>query len=259
MLALALVLVPHAGTPLACPLVPQSQELDGVNVVEKAQHYRSVLGYGRSNSGELAAFIAYAQSFPTNLLCLVDTYDTLNSGVPNFLCVALALSDIGHKPVGIRLDSGDLAYLSKKAREMFCQVANRFDKPFFADLMIVASNDINEPVLYALAKQVREEDGWSSACNHNLVSRQADRPRTRRSTQLLNGLHGCLQGHAIDAFGVGTHLVTCQAQPALGCVYKLVEINSHPRIKLSQEITKVTMPCRKNVYRLYAANGGELQ
>lgn len=190
-----------------------------MNVVEKAQHYRSVLGYGRSNSGELAAFIAYAQSFPTNLLCLVDTYDTLNSGVPNFLCVALALSDIGHKPVGIRLDSGDLAYLSKKAREMFCQVAKRFDKPFFADLMIVASNDINEPVLYALAKQ----------------------------------------GHSIDAFGVGTHLVTCQAQPALGCVYKLVEINGHPRIKLSQEITKVTMPCRKNVYRLYAANGGEFQ
>jgi nicotinate phosphoribosyltransferase len=155
MLALALVLMPYAGTPVACPLASQSQELDGVNVVEKAQHYRSVLGYGRSNSGELAAFIAYAQSFPTNLLCLVDTYDTLNSGVPNFLCVALALSDIGHKPVGIRLDSGDLAYLSKKAREMFCQVAKRFDKPFFADLMIVASNDINEPVLYALAKQVR--------------------------------------------------------------------------------------------------------
>lgn len=190
--------------------------LDGVDIVQKALEYRTALGYTRSNLGELAAFIAYAQSFPDNLLCLVDTYDTLKSGVANFICVGLAISDLGHKPIGVRLDSGDLAYLSKRTRQMFQHAAEKYNRPYFANLNIVASNDINEQVLYALAKQ----------------------------------------GHTIDTFGVGTNLVTCQAQPALGCVYKLVEINGHPRIKLSQDIGKVTMPCRKNVYRLYTAHGG---
>lgn len=154
--------------------------------------------------------------WPANFLCLVDTYDTLRSGVPNFLAVALALSDLGYTPVGIRLDSGDLAYLSKRIRQTFREVAAAQGKPGLERLKIVASNDINEDVLYALAKQ----------------------------------------GHEIDAFGVGTHLVTCMAQPALGCVYKLVEIDGQPRIKLSNEVGKVTLPSRKSLYRLSNHSGG---
>lgn len=67
-----------------------------------------------------------------------------------------------------------------------------------------------------------------------------------------------VQNHRIDCFGIGTHLVTCQRQPALGCVYKMVEINNKPRIKLSQEVGKVTMPGKKNAYRLYGAEGHAL-
>jgi nicotinate phosphoribosyltransferase len=166
----------------------------------------------------LAAFISYGVAFPDAFLTLVDTYDTLTSGVPNFLCVALALHEIGHRPIGIRLDSGDLAYLSKQTRQMFIAIGERFQVEYFKHLNITASNDINEAVLNSLNEQE----------------------------------------HSIDSFGIGTHLVTCQAQPALGMVYKLVEINGAPRIKLSEEIGKVTIPGRKQVYRMIGENGKAL-
>merc|ERR1719419_1363031 len=130
----------------------------------------------------------------------------------------MALHDLGYKAVGIRIDSGDLAYLSLVAREAFRKVANRFDVSWFADLNIVASNDINEDTILSLNDQ----------------------------------------GHSIDCFGIGTHLVTCQRQPALGCVYKLVEINGKPKIKLSQDVEKVTMPGKKAAYRLYSEDGHAL-
>lgn len=136
----------------------------------------------------------------------------------NFCAVALALSDLGYKAVGIRIDSGDLAYLSQLSRETFRKLAEKFNLPWFAKLTIVASNDINEDTIISLNEQ----------------------------------------NHQIDCFGVGTHLVTCQRQPALGCVYKMVEINDQPRIKLSQEVDKVTIPGRKNAYRLYGADGHAL-
>ncbi|EDW03965.1 GH10232 [Drosophila grimshawi] len=143
---------------------------------------------------------------------------SFRSGLLNFSAVALALNDLGYYALGIRIDSGDLAYLSCLAREAFEKVAERFKVPWFNKLTIVASNDINEDTILSLNEQ----------------------------------------GHKIDCFGIGTHLVTCQRQPALGCVYKLVEINGQARIKLSQDVEKVTMPGNKNAYRLYSADGHAL-
>eukprot|EP00455_Lapot_gusevi_P001603 TRINITY_DN10616_c0_g2_i2.p1 TRINITY_DN10616_c0_g2~~TRINITY_DN10616_c0_g2_i2.p1 ORF type:complete len:286 (-),score=11.97 TRINITY_DN10616_c0_g2_i2:59-916(-) len=165
----------------------------------------------QSNLGELAAFISFGQAFPFGFLALVDTYDTLLSGVPNFLAVALALHQVGFRATGIRLDSGDLAYLSKESRRMFREVGQRFGIDYFENIMIMASSEIDEDVLYSLKEQ----------------------------------------HHEIDSFGVGTRLVTCYNQPALGGVYKLVEINSRPCMKISQEPSKVTIPGRKEAYRLF--------
>ena len=129
--------------------------------------------------------------------------------------VAICLIRLGYSPKGIRLDSGDLAYLSTECRRKIDATADELGVPGLKKSIIVASNDINESVLLSLNSQ----------------------------------------GHCIDAFGIGTHLVTCQAQPALGCVYKLVEINGSPRIKLSQEIGKVVIPGKKRIYRLLNAEG----
>ncbi len=178
---------------------------------------RDELGFSSANEDELASFVAYAYAFPNDFLALVDTYDTLKSGVPNFLAVAITLIRMGYKPLGVRLDSGDLAYLSKSTRRMFNEVALRSGVDL-SQLRISASNDINEDTIRSLNQQ----------------------------------------GHQIDVFGIGTHLVTCQAQPALGGVYKLMEINGEPRIKLSQDVAKVSIPGRKQAYRLFGADGSPL-
>ncbi|KAL0108626.1 hypothetical protein PUN28_015232 [Cardiocondyla obscurior] len=169
----------------------------------------------QASNGELAALISYAVAFPERFTALVDTYDVKRSGLLNFCAVALALNDLGYKALGIRIDSGDLAYLSNVARDIFEKIAVKYNIPWFAKLKICASNDINEETIISLNEQ----------------------------------------SHKIDCFGIGTHLVTCQRQPALGCVYKMVEINNEPRIKLSQEVGKVTIPGRKNAYRLYGSDG----
>lgn len=171
--------------------------------------------FGETNQSELAAFISYAFAFPDNFLALVDTYDVMRSGIPNFCAVALALGDLGYKAGGIRLDSGDLAYLSCEARKFFRSIENEFGVPGFGKLIITASNDLNEETLDALNKQ----------------------------------------GHEVDAFGIGTYLVTCYAQAALGVVFKLVDINNQPRIKLSEDVSKVSIPCKKRSYRLYGKEG----
>jgi len=171
--------------------------------------------YRKTNDGELAAFVAYAAAFPGAFLALIDTYDTLQSGLLNFCIVSLVLDDLGYKPKGIRLDSGDLASLSMSCAYTFQKLARTLERPFFHDLSIVASNDINEKTLLSLNKT----------------------------------------GHAITVYGIGTNLVTCQAQPALGCVYKLVELNGRPRLKLSQEPAKVLIPGRKRAYRLFGKAG----
>ncbi len=186
-------------------------EREFVELVEQA---RMTMGYIHTNQGELSAFIAYAQAFPEGFLALVDTYTTLESGVPNFIAVAMALVDFGYQPIGIRLDSGDLAYFSREARKMFGQVPETYQDKF-GNLKIVGSNEINEAILHSLNRQ----------------------------------------GHEIDIFGVGTNLVTCQAQPSLGCVYKLVQIKGEPRVKISDDPDKTTIPGRKHAYRLVGQQG----
>ncbi|TYZ58495.1 hypothetical protein PybrP1_004200 [[Pythium] brassicae (nom. inval.)] len=219
--------------------------LDGHDFLGLVLKYRKELDCLRTNDGELAAFISYAVAFPSQFLALVDTYETLTSGVPNFLCVSLALHELGYKPVGVRLDSGDLAYLSKQTRAAFKEAAARFGVAYFATLSITASNDINEAVLNSLNEQVR-----ATACGARVAATVA--------LVLMQTLLRTPQGHEIDAYGIGTHLVTCQAQPALGMVYKLVEIKGEPRIKLSQDASKVTIPGRKEAYRLVGSNGSPL-
>ncbi|KAG5442319.1 Nicotinate phosphoribosyltransferase [Clonorchis sinensis] len=172
--------------------------------------------------GELTAFANYAFAFPDAFVGLIDTYDVLRSGVPNFCAVGLALHEHGHRPVGIRIDSGDLAFLSLMVRDDFKKIAQHYNIPWFEDLRILVSNDLNEDTLHSLNLQLP--------------------PR----------------GHSIDAFCVGTHLVTCQKQPALGCVYKLVEIAGTPTMKLSAQVEKVTLPGKKTVYRLYSKTGEAL-
>ncbi|XP_057543780.1 nicotinate phosphoribosyltransferase 2-like isoform X2 [Amaranthus tricolor] len=192
---------------------------DFVNLVQtwlnKIQRTKFYGGFGETNLSELAAFTSYALAFPENFLALVDTYDVLRSGVPNFCAVALALKDLGYKAMGIRLDSGDLAYLSCEARKFFQAIESEFGVTGFGNTTITASNDLNEETLDHLNKQ----------------------------------------GHEVDAFGIGTYLVTCYAQAALGCVFKLVEINNQPRMKLSEDVSKVSIPCKKRCYRLYGKEG----
>lgn len=197
--------------------------LGGVNLAEAALTWRRRLGYedaGSLHAGEFAAFVAYALANPTNFVALVDTYSTLETGLKNFVTVALALKECGFAPKGVRIDSGDLAYLSRESRALFAGVVDAFrgtrheaTAACLEAVSIVASNDINETVLLSLKEQ----------------------------------------GHAIDCYGIGTHLVTCQAQPALGCVYKLVEIDGEPCIKLSNEIAKTTIPGAKSIYRLVSS------
>ncbi|GFS66415.1 nicotinate phosphoribosyltransferase [Trichonephila inaurata madagascariensis] len=201
----------------------KNQETDG-DLLKLSLQYRSEVSTllhllkEEANEGELTAFIAYAVAFPNCFLALIDTYDVKKSGLLNFCAVALGLCHLGYKPLGVRIDSGDLAYLSNVAFQIFCRISDHFNIPWFRDLSIVASNDINEETIISLNEQ----------------------------------------GHKINCFGIGTHLVTCQKQPALGCVFKLVEVKSKPCIKLSLDVEKVTIPGGKAVYRLFGKDGHAL-
>jgi len=159
---------------------------------------------------ELASFRAYAECFPDSCLLLVDTYDTLKSGMPNAITVARELREKGHEIVGVRLDSGDLAYLSKEARRMF-------DEAGFPEAKIVASNELDEFVI----QSIRSEGG------------------------------------KIDIYGVGTRLATCAGDGggALGGVYKLVRFRGEPRIKVTSDIAKATLPDRKRLVRVVDPDG----
>mmetsp|Transcript_22116 Transcript_22116/g.57708 ORF Transcript_22116/g.57708 Transcript_22116/m.57708 type:complete len:548 (+) Transcript_22116:187-1830(+) len=209
--------------------LPADCILNGVDIAEAALQWRGELGYEEGaalHEGEFAAFVSYALANPTTFVALVDTYSVLDTGLRNFVTVALALAEAGFEAKGVRIDSGDLAYLSKEARQLFDRTADDLDAGAYGagrgslaeslrKCYVVASNDINERVLLSLRDQ----------------------------------------GAKVDAYGIGTHLVTCQAQPALGCVYKLVEISGEPCLKLSQEPGKTTIPGAKACYRLVGARG----
>jgi nicotinate phosphoribosyltransferase len=164
--------------------------------------------YIQSYDSELAAFRDFAMHQPDQCVLLVDTYDTLKSGLPNAIIVAKEMAERSQQLFGIRLDSGDLAYLSKQARRMLNSAG-------LENVKITASNQLDEYVIKSLLDQ------------------QAP----------------------IDAFGVGTSLVTAPPDAALDGVYKLAYADQKPRIKLSENLKKITLPDKKQVYRVMNGEG----
>ena len=165
---------------------------------------------------ELEAFEAYARQFPQNCVLLVDTYNTLQSGVPNAIkAFDSVVVPAGFRPRAIRIDSGDITYLSKKARRML-------DEAGYPDCEIIASNSVDEYIIRDLF----------------------------------------IEGARVDMFGVGERLITASSDPVFGGVYKLSALADEtgtlqPRIKLSDNVSKVTIPCRKQVWRLFDRHTGK--
>ena len=164
---------------------------------------------------ELESFRAYAKLYPDNCVLLVDTYNVIKSGVPNAIKIfSEEIIPRGFRPKGIRIDSGDIAYLSKEARKML-------DEAGFSDCPIVASSSLDEYVI----------------------------------RDLLN------QGARIDSFGVGERLITARSEPVFGGVYKLTAVERNgeiiPKIKVSENVGKITTPGFKQLYRLFDKKTGK--
>lgn len=175
---------------------------------------------------ELDAFRAYAEAYPNDCLLLVDTIHTLDSGVPNAIKVFEELKRKGHKPIGIRLDSGDLAYLAIQSAKMLNDAG-------FADTSIVLSSDLDELVIWQIITQILEEAPRYGVDAEQLIGRLV--------------------------YGVGTRLITSWGQPALGGVYKLVAVQDKgewkPAIKISESSEKTPNPGYKQVWRIYDRRG----
>lgn len=165
---------------------------------------------------EYEAFRTYCELYPTNATLLVDTYNTLKSGIPNAIRVFNeVLKPQGITKCGIRLDSGDIAYLTREARKML-------DAAGWESCKITVSNSLDEWLI---------RDLW-------------------------------LQEAEIDAFGVGERMITAKSDPVFGCVYKLVAVeddngNVVPKIKISENVGKITTPHFKKLYRLYDRESGK--
>jgi nicotinate phosphoribosyltransferase len=175
---------------------------------------------------ELDAFRAYADLYPDDCLLLVDTIDTLESGVPNAIKVFEELRRKGHRPVGIRLDSGDLAYLSIQAAKML-------DLAGFEDSSIVLSNQLDELVILQIITQIQEEASRYGVDPNALIHRLV--------------------------YGVGTGLITSKGDSALDGVYKLVAVQDQggwaPAIKVSETLAKIPTPGDKRAWRVYDRRG----
>ena len=166
---------------------------------------------------ELEAFKKYCEVYPDSTTLLVDTYNVLRSGVPNAIkAFDEVLKPLGKRPKGIRLDSGDIAYLSVEARKML-------DEAGYPDCKIVASNSLDEYII----------------------------------TDLLS------QGAKIDLFGVGERLITASSEPVFGGVYKLCAVEENgvitPKIKISENVAKITNPHFKKLYRIFDNKTGKAE
>jgi nicotinate phosphoribosyltransferase len=193
----------------------------------KGTHAHSMVqAFMALGEGELGAFRAYAELYPDDCLLLVDTINTLHSGVPNAITVFEELRRAGHRPIGIRLDSGDLAYLSIQAAKML-------DAAGFADTSIVLSNNLDELVIWQIITQIQEEAPRYGVGPDHLIRRLV--------------------------FGVGTRLITSEGHSALDGVYKLVAVHNGrqfvPTLKLSETPEKTLNPGHKQVWRIYDARG----
>ena len=165
---------------------------------------------------EYEAFKAYVQMYPNNATLLVDTYNTLKSGVPNAIRVFNeVLKPMGITKCGIRLDSGDMAYLTQKARQML-------DEAGWTECQISVSNSLDEYIIRDLLRQDAK----------------------------------------IDMFGVGERLITARSEPVFGGVYKLVAVEGddgtvNPKIKISENVAKITNPHYKKLYRFFGNDTGK--
>ena len=165
---------------------------------------------------EYDAFKAYCEIYPTNATLLVDTYDTLKSGVPNAIrAFNEVLKPLGITKCGIRLDSGDMAYLTQQARKML-------DEAGWTECSISVSNSLDEYIIRDILRQ----------------------------------------GAKIDMFGVGERLITAKSEPVFGGVYKLAAVEEPdgtivPKIKISENVVKITNPHYKKLYRFYAKDTGK--
>ncbi len=178
--------------------------------------------------GELAAFRAYADANPDECLLLVDTIDTLGSGIPNAITVFEELRQSGHQPLGIRLDSGDLAHLAVRSARML-------DDAGFDDVSIVLSSDLDELAMWQIREQIHQE-----APAYDLEP-------------------AAVVGRLV--YGVGSRLISSHGDPSLGGVFKLVGIASEmpgewlPAIKISDTPAKMPIPGRKRLWRVYDRRG----
>jgi nicotinate phosphoribosyltransferase len=175
---------------------------------------------------ELDAFRAYAEIYPDDCTLLVDTIDTLESGIPNAIKVFEELRRKGHKPVGVRLDSGDLAFLA-------IQSAIQLDEAGFCEVSIVLSNNLDELVIWQIITQITQEAPRYGVDAERLIHRLV--------------------------YGVGTRLITSWGEPALGGVYKLVAVYNEdrwvPAIKISESPSKTPNPGEKRLWRVYDQRG----
>jgi nicotinate phosphoribosyltransferase len=171
---------------------------------------------------ELDAFKSFAETYPDDCVLLVDTINSMESGIPNAIKVFEELRRKGHKPLGIRLDSGDLAFLA-------IQAALMLDKAGFPDTIIVLSNELDELNIWQIKTQIAEESRKHGLDPDRLIGRLA--------------------------YGVGTRLITSAGDPALGGVYKMVSVRAggvwKPVIKISETVEKIPNPGNKQAWRIY--------